>query len=181
MRASEHKAELTKLRWGLVPFWAGGKPLKEIKLTASNAKAEAVATAVLFPGLSRPAPVPGGGDRWCAWTVLKGLKQGWLFTSRSGEPLTFGGVWDRCKTSDGGELQSFAIVTQPARAPLNGYHDRAPVVIWPADQTRWHTAGTEVADLIGPESADAFPFRPDFQGRGSGLGGRGLMHEWECG
>lgn len=156
VRTTEHETELTKMRWGLVPFWAGGKPLKEFKLTTFNAKAETVATAATFKGSFARRRCLVVADGWYEWTGPKGSKQRWLFTSRNGEPLTFGGLWDRCTTSDVGEIESFTIVTQPAGAPLNGYHDRAPVVIWPADRERWLTAGTEVADLIGPESADAF-------------------------
>ena len=51
-------------------------------------------------------------------------------------------------------------MTQPAGATLNGYHDRAPVVIWREDRKRWLTVGSEVGDLIGPESADLFDVTP---------------------
>ena len=77
----------------------------------------------------------------------------------TGPPLTFGGVWDRCETSDQGVVESFSIITQPAGAPLNGYHDRAPVVIWPEDRAQWMTVGAEVAHLMGPESVDRFGVR----------------------
>ena len=51
-------------------------------------------------------------------------------------------------------------MTQPAGAPLKGYHDRAPVVIWREDRNRWLTVGADVGDLIGPESADRFDVTP---------------------
>ena len=98
--------------------------------------------------------MPASG--WDEWTGPKGAKQHWTFSARDGAPLTFGGVWDRCETSDEGLVKSFSIVTQPAGSPLNGYHDRASVVVWPEDRKRWLTVGAEVADLMGPESVDGF-------------------------
>lgn len=160
VRGAPGETELTKLRWGLVPFWHGGKALKDFKLTTFNAKAEGVATAASFKGPFKNRRCLVIADGWYEWTGPKGSKQRWLFTPRDGEPLTFAGLWERCKTSDAGEIESFTIVTQPAGAPLNGYHDRAPVVIWPEDRERWTTPGVEVNDLLGPESADRFHVRP---------------------
>ena len=55
-----------------------------------------------------------------------------------------------------GVVESFTIIRQPAGLPLNGYHDRAPVVIWQEDRRRWLTLGHNVMDLLGPESPDRF-------------------------
>ena len=156
LRQTETGAEALRARWGLVPFWHGGKALKDFKLTTFNAKAETVATAASFKGpfARRRCLVPADG--WYEWTGAKGAKQRWLFTPKDGQPLTFAGLWERCKTSDAGEIESFTIVTQPAGATLNAYHDRAPVVVWPEDRNRWMEAGTAVKDLVGAESADRF-------------------------
>jgi putative SOS response-associated peptidase YedK len=53
-------------------------------------------------------------------------------------------------------LPRFTIVTQPAGAPLNGYHDRAPVVLFSEDWKRWLDPSSNVDDLLGPESVDRF-------------------------
>lgn len=60
------------------------------------------------------------------------------------------------ETSDLGPVESFTIVTQPAGAPLNGYHDRAPVVLFGDEWKRWLDLDADVADLLGPESRDRF-------------------------
>ena len=160
VREAGGDSELVRARWGLVPFWHSGKALKDFKLTTFNANAETVATAATFKGPFARRRCLVLADGWYEWTGPKGSKQRWLFTPRDGEPLTFAGLWERCTTSDAGEVHSFTIVTQPAGAPLNGYHDRAPVVIWPTERARWLQAGTDVADLIGPESVDRFDARP---------------------
>ena len=70
--------------------------------------------------------------------------------------MCFAGVWDRCATAYVGEVESFTIVTQPAGAPLNGYHDRAPVVIPRANWSTWLDTAADVSVLLGPESVDGF-------------------------
>ena len=160
VRGAPGDRELAQMRWGLVPYWHGGKALKDFKLTTFNAKAEGVATASTFKGAFARRRCLVIADGWYEWTGPKGSKERWLFTAKGGEALTFGGCWDASKTSDAGDIESFTIITQPAGAPLNGYHDRAPVVIWPEDRERWMTAGADVADLIGPESVDRFHITP---------------------
>jgi putative SOS response-associated peptidase YedK len=83
-------------------------------------------------------------------------KQPWLFTEQDAQPLMFAGIWDSCETSDEGRVPSFTIVTQPAGAPLNGYHDRAPVTLFGADWKRWLDPAADIADLLGPESRERF-------------------------
>ena len=83
-------------------------------------------------------------------------KQPWLFKPRDGQPIMFAGIWDRCDTIDQGPVDSFAIVTQPAGASLNTYHDRAPVVLFGDEWARWLDVEADVTDLLGPESADRF-------------------------
>ena|ERR1700712_3083089 len=83
-------------------------------------------------------------------------KQPWLFEPRDAEPIMLAGIWDRCETTDQGPVESFTIVTQPAGASLNGYHDRAPVVLFGPDWERWLNLEDSVDNLLGPESADRF-------------------------
>ena len=160
IRQAEDGLEALRMRWWLVPYFHKGKPLKDWKATTFNARAETVATAPTFKGAfaRRRCLVPASG--WDEWTGPRGSKERWTFTARDGAPLTLAGLWDRCETSDCGVVESFTIVTQPSGAPLNAYHDRAPVVIWAADRERWLTPGAEVSDLIGPESVDLFAVRP---------------------
>lgn len=42
---------------------------------------------------------------------------------------------------------------------MSDIHNQAPVVIWRDARTRWLSGGSEVSDLIGPESADSFDVR----------------------
>jgi putative SOS response-associated peptidase YedK len=153
---TEEGRELRMMRWGLVPFWHGGKAIKDFKLTTFNAKQETVATAASYKGpyAKRHCLVPATG--WYEWTGQKGAKTKWWFTPKSGELLTFAGLWERCNTADQGEVESFTIITQPAGAPLNAYHDRAPVVIFPEHRRQWLDVTQDSSTLLGPESPDLF-------------------------
>lgn len=155
-RPTDAGMELAKIRWGLVPFWHGGKDLKAFKLTTFNAKAETVATAPTFKGAfaRRRCLVPA--SCWYEWTGPKGSKVKWRFTSKEEPFLALAGIWERCRTADAGEVESFTIVTQPAGSPLNGYHDRAPVVLPRETWSTWFNLQADVAPLLGPESVDGF-------------------------
>ena len=127
VQAADEGLELVKARWWLIPWWHRGT-VKEFKLITFNAKSETVATARTFRDsfARRRCLVPA--SCWYEWTGAKGAKQKWRFAAKEADWLCFGGIWDRCVTTDAGEVLSFSIVTQPAGSPVNGYHDRAPVV-----------------------------------------------------
>ena len=63
-------------------------------------------------------------------------------------------------SSDAGIVESCTIISQPAGAPLNGYHDRAPVVLVAQHWARWLDPAAEVMELLGPESVDRFVIHP---------------------
>lgn len=163
IREAEDGSEAVKMRWGLVPYWFKGPTLKEFKLTTFNAKSETVATAASFKGPFARRRCLVAADGWYEWTGAKGAKQRHLFTPKHGGALTFTGLWERWKPPEGDPVESFTIVTQPAGAPLNAIHDRAPVVIWQEDRKRWLSVNSDVTELIGPESADRFDVRPIFE------------------
>lgn len=158
-RPTEDGLELVKMRWWLIPFFHKGA-LKDWKPTTFNARVETVATAASFRGPFSRRRCLAPASCWYEWTGPKGSKERWTFTARDGGMLTFAGIWDKVTTTDVGEIESFSIVTQRAGAPLNTYHDRAPVVIWPDDRQRWLDPSQPCADLLGPESPDLFDVAP---------------------
>lgn len=113
---------LDKMRWGLVPHWRSGKPLKDtekgkgdgFKLTTFNARVEGVASAATFRDAfkHRRCVVPASG--WYEWTGSPGSKVKHAFRRRDGEPVWFAGLWDVVTTPDAGDLTSFTILTGPS-------------------------------------------------------------------
>lgn len=136
---------LDRMRWGLVPYWHNGKPLRDtakgagdgFKLTTFNARVETVATSSTFKAAyaKRRCIVPASG--WYEWTGAEGHKIKHRFARTDGQPIWFAGLWDRVQTTDVGEVTSFTILTGPADGWLADYHDRTPVILDPGDWGEW--------------------------------------------
>jgi putative SOS response-associated peptidase YedK len=160
-----------RMRWGLVPFWRGGKPVKDsakgagdgFKLTTFNCKVEnfepgAKRSAVFAdPFARRRCIVPASG--WYEWTDEQGGKVKHRFSRRDGKPIWFAGLWDRCKTSDMGEIASFTIMTGPSAGSLSAYHSRAPVILDPDDWMLWLDPARDASPLFGAVRPERFDVR----------------------
>lgn len=137
--------DLERMRWGLVPFWRNGKPLKDTArgakdgfgLTTFNCRVESAATASTFKGAFARRRCIAPASAWYEWTGEPGSKVKHRFARADGEPVWFAGLWDRCATPDAGDVVSFTIMTGPSAGMLADYHDRAPVVLDPDDWTTW--------------------------------------------
>jgi putative SOS response-associated peptidase YedK len=134
-----------RMRWGLVPFWRNGKPLKDtekgkgdgFKLTTFNCRVETCADASTFKGAfaKRRCIVPASA--WWEWKGEKPPKVKHRFARADGKAIWFAGLWDRCTTPDAGEIRSFTIMTGPSAGHLSDYHDRAPVILEPDEWGTW--------------------------------------------
>lgn len=159
VRMIEGQPNVSQARWGLVPWFYKGA-LKEWKATTFNARAETVARSAAFRDSFKHRRCLVVADGWYEWSGPREgdekRKQPWLFKPRDGEPIMFAVMWDRCDTTDHGPVDSFTIVTQPAGAGLNAYHDRAPVLLFGNEWARWLDVDADVGDLLGPESRDRF-------------------------
>jgi putative SOS response-associated peptidase YedK len=107
--------ELVPMRWGLIPSW-WSKPLKELKLTTFNARAETVAEKPFFRGAFKRTrcliPVSGSYE----WQDTPGGgKQPWYFTAADGSPaLTIAGLWDEWKDKASGETLKSCSMSSPS-------------------------------------------------------------------
>ena len=146
-------------RWLLIPWFHRGT-VKDWKATTFNARSETVATSRAYRDAFAKRRCLVAADGWYEWMGPRDgdekRKQPWAFTPKDAAPIMLAGIWDSCETTDDGRVASFTIVTQPAGAPLNGYHDRAPVVLFGEDWNRWLDTSADVTDLLGPESPDRF-------------------------
>jgi putative SOS response-associated peptidase YedK len=157
-----------KMRWGLVPGWRSGKPLKDtekgkgdgFKLTTFNARTEnfgpgAKRSAVFGDSYAkRRCIVPANG--WYEWTGPQGSKTKHRFARKDGAPLWFAGIWDRCSTPDAGDFASFTILTGPSAGWLADYHDRAPVILEPDEWSAWLDPAQDVGELLAAVRPERF-------------------------
>jgi putative SOS response-associated peptidase YedK len=56
-------------------------------------------------------------------------------------PMLLAALWDRWQRGDAAPIESFAILTTPANALIEGLHDRMPAIIDRADLARWLDCG----------------------------------------
>jgi putative SOS response-associated peptidase YedK len=152
------------MRWGLVPFWRNGKPLKDtekgkgdgFKLTTFNCRIESAASASTFRGAfaRRRCLVPASA--WFEWTGETGAKVKHRFARADGATIWFAGLWDRCDTPDAGEVISFTVMTGPSAGWLSDFHDRAPVVLEPSEWAGWLDPSADPAGLFAAVRPERF-------------------------
>jgi len=143
------------IRWGLIPNWATDP--KKVP-NPFNARAESVRDKPLFADL-----IEGGGrclipaDGFCEWKAEGKKKVPHHFKLRSGAPFAFAGLYDVWR-GDGKATFSTCLITNTANDVVKPVHDRMPVMLAPADFTRWLDRETELPDvlsLLRPYPAEA--------------------------
>jgi len=133
---------LDLLRWGLVPRWP-----RDAKLTnnLALARVETVATAPAFRDAVRLRRCLVIVDGFYEWR-REGARRSQPFVVRRADRAPFGlaAIWERTRAhmtggdaTDGEIVESCAIITQPARPPVAGLHDRMPLIIEREAWDRW--------------------------------------------
>lgn len=139
--------EAAMMRWGLIPYWANGVPLKASTI---NATVERIESA------------PSYRDPWrrgqrCI-LVMAGFYEPHVNADGSKDPYfvhlnereVFGvaGLWDRSRRSDGSYILSCTLITLPANRLLAQVHNekqRMPAVLALEDQAAWLTGNAPEA------------------------------------
>jgi putative SOS response-associated peptidase YedK len=144
---------LESLRWGLVPFWADDPKIGQ-KLAL--ARVETVATSPAFRDAVRKHRCLIVVDGFYEWKRDGNSKsQPFFFRRPDGAPFAIAGVWDRWVSKDGEVIESCAIVTQPARPPVEAVHDRMPLVLGREAWDRWlDRSDQDLPALLAPRDAE---------------------------
>ncbi|MCA8902324.1 MAG: SOS response-associated peptidase [Hyphomonas sp.] len=151
--------QMAPAMWGLVPSW-WHQPLKEKKFSTFNARAETLDESNTFRGSfrHRRCLVPASG--FYEWTGAKGSKTPFAIGLKNRRWFCFAGLWDRAMI-DGSEIDTFTIVTTTPNDLMAGLHTRMPVILDPADYSRWLTApAKQVRGLFEPFPTDAMQAWP---------------------
>ena len=103
----------------------------------------------------RRAPLPCPAPAYYEWRDDPDGKTPFAVARIDGEPVVFGGIWERWKSPDGEILQTFATITTDANRQLAGIQDRMPVIIERGDRPLWlgETAG-DLGSLLRPAPED---------------------------
>ena len=160
---------LTSMRWGLIPSWAQPEP-KSLKIGYStfNARAEGIETRPAFRAAWRTGRrclvIADGYYEW-----RDADKQPFAVALDNRGPMTFAGLWDCWRASDGTTLKSFAIITTAANELLAPLHDRMPVLLSPDRWAPWlgerrigeaAATGAELKAMLKPYPGEAMTFWP---------------------
>ncbi len=158
------KRRLEPVRWGLVPPWARDP---KIGHKLALARTETVATANAFRDALRKHRCLVPVDGFYEWR-RQGQSSRWPFFVRraDGRPFAMAGLFSRWVSRDGEVIESCAILTQPARPPVDAIHDRMPLVLPRDAWDRWLdpelTELDDVSQLLAPRSPElvAHPVSP---------------------
>jgi putative SOS response-associated peptidase YedK len=145
--------KLESLRWGLVPSWADDPKMGS---RLALARVETVATAPAFRDAVRKHRCLVVVDGFYEWKRDgKSKSQPFFFHRPDGAPFALAGVWDRWVSKDGEVFESCAILTQPARPPVQAVHDRMPLVLGREAWDRWlDRSDRDLPALLAPRDAE---------------------------
>ena len=160
VRLVDGERHLDALKWGLVPYFT--KDLKKARKPI-NARSETIAKSGMFKAAfaERRCLVPA--PAYYEWRDDPDGKTPFAVARIDGDPVVFGGIWERWKSPEGEILQTFATITTDANRQLAGIQDRMPVIIERDDWPLW--LGETEGDL-------EFIAAPGTRGRPAGLAGR---------
>ena len=152
-----------RLRWGLVPFWAGDPAIGNRLI---NARSETAHQKPSFRNAFRRGRCLIPADGFYEWQKQNGAKVPWWIhpevpegeADPSSRILTFAGLSERWEGEEGEVLRTFTILTADASESIRALHHRMPVVIPRALRARWLEPGAEVDELR--EFLAAGPDRP---------------------
>jgi len=135
--------QLTRMAWGLLPFWAKAKSLQGSTI---NARIETVATKPAFRSAfkKRRCLVPMAGYYEWSVNVEDGKKDPWFI--HAAEPLWAAGLWeDTSPLLDPDNLGTFTVITGDSSGVSADIHDRMPVWLPAGQAEEWIAAEADAA------------------------------------
>jgi putative SOS response-associated peptidase YedK len=151
MRSVGGERRLEPMRWGLIPYWAGGQPPS---YSTINAMIEKLDSAPAWRGpwrRSQRCVMPAAG--FYEWQVQPdGTKQPYYIQpAGDGEVFSIAALWDRSRTETGEDVLSCAIIAMPANELLAEIHNakqRMPLILPPEAVDTWLTGSVEQAQAL---------------------------------
>jgi putative SOS response-associated peptidase YedK len=125
---------LTRLYWGLVPFWAKDRSIGQRMI---NARLETVAEKPSFKRAFRKRRCLIVADGFYEWQGEKGQKQPWLLSPPEGGPFGFAGLWETWRDEEQKIVPSCTIITTAASSSVKDIHNRMPVILPARVHSRW--------------------------------------------
>ena len=137
----------TLMRWGLIPFWAHGVPLKASTI---NATVERIATAPSYrdPWQRRQRCIFVMGGFYEPHVNEDGTRDQFFIHLADREVFGVAGLWDRSRRGDGSWIHSCSLITVPANRLLAGIHNekqRMPAILPEEAHDTWLSGDRDAA------------------------------------
>ena len=152
LRRKNDGRHLDVLKWGLVPYFT--KDLKKARKPI-NARSESIARSGMFKdAFARrrclvPAPI------YYEWRDDPDGKTPFAVARIDGDPVAFAGIWEKWRSPENEELQTFATITTNANRQLSAIQDRMPVIVERQDWPLWlGEIDGDPASLLRPAPED---------------------------
>lgn len=143
--------KLVLAQWGLLPRFA--KSPKEANHFI-NARAESIKQRGAYKDLlaSHRCVIPCDG--FYEWRHEGKSRLPHFIHQADGHLMAMAGLWNRWRSPEGMELDTFTIITCPSTAEVQSLHDRMPVFLDPQGRQRWLSGPTHdlaaFDDLLRP-------------------------------
>jgi putative SOS response-associated peptidase YedK len=150
-------------RWGLIPHWA-----KDMKIGYSmiNARAETMASKPAFRNAFKHRRCLVPADGFYEWQVIPDskIKQPWFIVLEDRQPMAFAGLWEKWRSPEGDDVESYSIIVTDANELTRPIHDRMPVILAPENWGAWFETEAKDAECLQnllkpypPEGMKAWP------------------------
>ena len=158
----EGKPVVTRMRWGLIPYW---EKEDAPKVRPINAQAESVSTKPMFRQSLQQRRCLVAADGFYEWRRLdEKTKQPFDIHLSGGRPFFFAGIYEAATSQ---RPATYAILTTRANELMATIHSRMPAILENEHARRWITSGgitpENVAALTEPHPAadmEAVPVSP---------------------
>jgi len=136
---------LRMVKWGLIPSWAKDP---KIGYKMINARMETLMEKPSWerPLVSQRALIPSNG--FYEWKREGTKKEPFIIKAKDRELISFAGLYDIWKDSNGNLVPTFTIITAPADDTVNKIHDRMPVILTREGEEKWLDYTVKDPDLL---------------------------------
>jgi putative SOS response-associated peptidase YedK len=153
IRSIDGERRGTRVRWGLIPFFAKGEPPK---YSTINARIETLETAASYRGPwrrgQRCLQVARGFYEW--HLDDQGRKTPYYIHLADQNIFAFAALWDRSVKADGNAVESVVHITMPANGLMREVHNagnnphRMPAILRREDRETWLSGGLDEARSV---------------------------------
>lgn len=143
----EDRRVLKPMKWGLVPVWADDPKIGNRMI---NVRGETVAEKPAFKRSLKRRRCLVLADGFYEWRAIAGRKGKFpmRIVLRGEPPFAFAGLWDKWKSPEGEELETFTIITTGANELIEPIHERMPVILSKEDEAAWLDPSREDPEML---------------------------------